>query len=143
MPKYFQINQDDVVHELIDGEAILINMKTGSYYSLDQSGAVAWEQLQQGPASSDSIATVFSSLFAGDRTEMQETVESLLEKMLSEGLVHPTEASGRTPDVAPRQDRPPFIPPVLQIYTDLEALLLLDPIHDVSGEGWPIQNNND
>ena len=140
MPQYYQINQEDVVHELIDGEAILINMKTGSYYSLDHSGAAAWEQLQQGPASPDSLAAAFSRLFTGDSSEMRAAVESLLDKMASEGLVHLTETPGKMRDIAQAENPLPFTPPELQIYTDLEALLLLDPIHDVSGEGWPIQN---
>ena len=38
-----EINAPDVVHEVIDGEAIMINMTTGSYYSLDGVGAAVWE----------------------------------------------------------------------------------------------------
>jgi len=33
--------------------------------------------------------------------------------------------------------RPPFQMPVVERYTDMADLLLLDPIHDVNAEGWP------
>jgi len=34
--------------------------------------------------------------------------------------------------------RQPFSAPVLNAYTDMEELLLLDPIHDVDQAGWPM-----
>jgi hypothetical protein len=34
----------------------------------------------------------------------------------------------------------PFTDPVIEIYTDLQDLLLLDPIHDVDDRGWPVFN---
>jgi hypothetical protein len=32
----------------------------------------------------------------------------------------------------------PYLAPVLNAYSDMKDLLLLDPIHDVAEEGWPI-----
>jgi hypothetical protein len=34
-------------------------------------------------------------------------------------------------------ERPPFTPPVLEVFADMRDLLLLDPIHDVAEVGWP------
>ena len=34
----FRINSPTVVHEIIDGEAVIVNMKNGSYYSVDGVG---------------------------------------------------------------------------------------------------------
>jgi hypothetical protein len=31
----------------------------------------------------------------------------------------------------------PFQPPLFEKFTDMEAMLLLDPVHDVDDEGWP------
>ncbi len=31
----------------------------------------------------------------------------------------------------------PYAPPALETYTDMQELLLLDPIHDVDETGWP------
>jgi hypothetical protein len=30
-----------------------------------------------------------------------------------------------------------FEPPLLEKFTDMEDLLLLDPVHEVDGRGWP------
>jgi len=37
----------------------------------------------------------------------------------------------------PPAGRPPFVKPILQKYTDMADLLLLDPIHEVGEQGWP------
>jgi hypothetical protein len=34
-------------------------------------------------------------------------------------------------------DRRPFAPPIFERYDDMRDLLTLDPIHEVSEEGWP------
>ena len=39
--------------------------------------------------------------------------------------------------------RQPYSPPVLNSYTDMEELLLLDPIHDVDQAGWPMPKASD
>jgi hypothetical protein len=33
--------------------------------------------------------------------------------------------------------RPPFVAPTLEKYMDMQALLVLDPIHEVDETGWP------
>ena len=31
----------------------------------------------------------------------------------------------------------PFVPPTLEKYTDMQDLVLLDPVHEVDERGWP------
>jgi len=135
----YEINQQDVVHELIDGEAILINMTTGSYYSLDGSGAAIWEILQSGAVSVQRIVRELALRYRGELTEMNSETLRLLNEMQADGLVLVAAEEALRPVATSAADLSPFEPPVLNKYTDLEALLLLDPIHDVSSEGWPNQ----
>jgi hypothetical protein len=67
-------------------------------------------------------------------------VRNLVEELVAESLIvplssAPTPASGKTP--APVEPGTPFVPPVLERYTDMQELLFLDPIHDVDESGWP------
>ena len=39
---------DEVAAKVIDGEAVLINLATGVYYSMRGSGAYLWSQLESG-----------------------------------------------------------------------------------------------
>ena len=56
-------NEKDVTTKVIDGEAIIINLANGMYYSLDKSGAVAWVLIGNG-YTLDESADIVSSRFA-------------------------------------------------------------------------------
>ncbi len=43
----FRVNTPTVTHETIDGEAVIINLDSGSYYSLVDVGATVWQFLYQ------------------------------------------------------------------------------------------------
>lgn len=137
-PTTYAVNTTDVVDEVIDGEAILINLRTGSYYSLEGTACMVWELLRAETASTDSLIARMRQRLTSDADGMPSDVRSFLEEMADEGLVL------RDADVAIAPAPPmvagelaPYVPPMLSKYTDMEALLLIDPIHDVTPAGWP------
>ena len=60
-----------------------------------------------------------------------------MDELLAEGLIVHHELGERAPADVPRSALE-FAPPRLEKYSDLEDLLVLDPIHDVDEAGWPI-----
>jgi len=137
----FRANTPHVVHEIIDGEAILVNMQTGRYYSASEIGAVVWGLIEAG-ASVGAIVDRVTARYRGTRKEIAAGVESFLAELEREGLIVPHEGAVAVGDgagdggqVSPAAAS--FVPPVLRAYTDMEDLLLLDPIHDVDETGWP------
>lgn len=51
-------NEKEVAAKVIDGEAILINLSNGIYYSLDGVGAFVWERIEKGYSMEEIIAAV-------------------------------------------------------------------------------------
>src|SRR6516165_1220111 len=54
---------DDVLARVIDGEAVIINLSNGMYYTLDRAGAVMWELIERGyqiGEVADAIATAYN-----------------------------------------------------------------------------------
>ena len=134
----YQINGDQIAHEVIEGEAILINFTTGSYFSLEGSGGRVWEGLAAGPASASTLANSLAAGFRGRACGAARQSGPIPRRAPQEGLVAATDRVAQP--LAPRAlgDSPrPFEAPILRKYTDLEALLLLDPIHDALPSGWP------
>ena len=139
----FAVDRRRVVHETIDGEAILIHMETGFYYSLDGAGAEIWNALATGSPSAD-VATGLRMRYQAPPGAIEDAVSSLAAELCREGLLDETDAppaGGRGPSVAPvngapgsRQD---FKAPVLHRYTDMADFMLVDPIHEVDDSGWP------
>ena len=137
----YRINKPQVISGNIDGEVVLINLRTGIYYSIDGVGAELWESLDKGASSEDLVSATVQG-YSGDRSEIKDALVSFLSRLKNDLLIVETEASGNnsepestSPPKGP--DLPRFEAPVLEKYSDMKDLLLLDPIHDVDEIGWP------
>lgn len=140
----FRVNTPMVTHEIIDGEAVIINLDTGNYYSLVETGSLIWSLVDKGASTSD-VQNLVQQTYQGDAADIDRSVQELLGQLQQENLIVPV-------DVAPAVDltelqqilpasnghaKPSFNPPLLNKYSDMQELLLLDPIHDVDEAGWP------
>jgi hypothetical protein len=136
--KCYRVNSPYVVHEMIEGEVILVNLDSGSYYSLDGAGAAFWEQLDQGASLPAAVAALQAHYEAAPET-IAAAAAALLNDLLAEGLVKEAGSPPASPTVTSlsANGRRPFIAPVLNKHTDMQDLLLLDPIHEVDQAGWP------
>lgn len=127
------------MRESFDGEVILVHMRTGKYFSLRGSGQAIWDLVEAG-CGSEEIGERLIASCEGDEREILMSVQSLLDELVLEGLIGPLPvAPTATAAVAPALTvaKKAFEPPVLVRYTDMQELLLLDPIHDVDATGWP------
>ena len=139
------VNGPNVIHETIEGEAVIINLMSGRYYSLQGTAAEIWDLIGEG-ATVSVIVAAMAGRYAAAGVDMQDVVISFLGRLREEELIRVEPASepvGR--EIAPAKSitaspaqSSGFELPALQVYTDLEDLLLLDPIHEVDDEGWPV-----
>jgi hypothetical protein len=136
----FRLAGPQVIHELVAGEVVIINLATGAYYSLDEAGATIWSALLDG-ADEAAIVAVVQRRYSGDEATIAGAVRDLLAQLVAQELIVPGEdgsASTRGDEQHAPADAPrPFAPPVLHTYTDMQELIALDPIHEVADSGWP------
>lgn len=119
---------EEVVAKVMDGEAIIINLSNGIYYSLDNVGAAIWDMIEGGWRL-DEIVTAIASRYdvAGPRAE--HDVLRLVTELLGEDVVviaEPNGASSHQPAASVAQ-KLPYASPELHAYRDMEDLLALDP----------------
>ena len=139
----YRINSPRVIGEVLDGEAIIVHLETGVYYSLGGAGADLWAAAQSGATLAQLVDLVLAR-FSGAPAAVAAEIAALVDELVAEGLLVDDEtppvalpAGPRAADPAPFADRPPFVKPTLHKYTDMADLLLLDPIHEVDEQGWP------
>lgn len=126
----YKINAPSVVSEVIDGEAVIVNMDNGNYYSIDDSGAFIWDLLCQGANSNDLVGLVEKS-YASSDVDVEAIIAEIIAEFLKEELLVKAESSEETPqDFKAGSFEHSFSVPLLKKYTDMEELLLLDPIHE-------------
>jgi hypothetical protein len=128
----FQLNSPDVIQESIDGEVIVVHLVSGSYYSLLGAGVTLWNALLAGH-DDQTLADFF------DPPPDPLAVASFVSQLQSEELLVPSSAPEIT--AAAPLTGGSFSPPVLQKFSDMQELLLVDPIHEVKAEGWPLTNS--
>jgi hypothetical protein len=131
-----QKNTPAVVSEAIDGEVIVIHLERGSYFSLRDTAAELWELVEQGCAS-ETIVEAMSARYSGaGADEVAREATRFLGELREEGLVVDADgAAVEAPDLVTAGAD--FAPPRLEKYTDLQDLIMMDPIHEVEPEGWP------
>jgi hypothetical protein len=137
----FRLNSPNVIAETIDGEAILVDLRTGSYYSIQGSGSTLWDGIAAG-ASLGRLADEVANAYSVDRDAADEAVSSFCADLEREGLIVPLDGTADTTpepsfDLASVSNGQVFSPPIVEKYTDMQDLVLLDPVHEVDERGWP------
>ena len=136
----YRANAPQVMAETIGGETIIVNLATGHYFNLQGRGVEIWEGLAQG----ESVPTVVArlkALYDAPEGEIEGSVSQLVDDLLNEELIVLADANGSAepakPTPRPEGARPPFARPSLAKFTDMQDIILLDPVHEVDTRGWP------
>jgi len=133
----YRVDEPRIIAEEIAGEVLAIDNHTGAYVSITGSGVAIWNLLAAGynPAeAADALALRHTT----DRDPVRDAVVAFVDKLVENGLVAATERDApQSPATLPDVDAGPFRAPQLDRYTDMEDMLLFDPIHDVDEQGWP------
>ena len=79
-------NSDEVAAKILDGEAILINLSSGMYYSLDSVGSFIWSIIEAGH-SQESIAESVADHYGIAKGTAIQDVATLIAELTRENLV--------------------------------------------------------
>lgn len=117
----------ECVGKVIDGEAIVINVTNGVYYSMNSVGTFIWELLAEG-RSLDESADLVAARYEVERETAFEDLKRLAAELVDEKiLVLAPDARPGEPHRVMAGDPLPYTSPELNIYRDMSALLALDP----------------
>lgn len=135
------INTEQVSSEIFGEEAVVVNFMTGKYFGMTGSAPVIW-QLFETPVTRDDVINSLKGLH-GKTDELIEQVKTFIDVLLQENLIiYAGELPGENSHSKAIILNPDILklPPVIEIFDDLQELIVLDPIHDADPErGWPAQ----
>ena len=137
MPAWL-INSESVSSDFVDGEVVAIHLGTGIYYSLRGPAALLWQALAR-TQDAAGLGRALAAQFEVGEEQARKDAETFAQQLQEEQLVLAVDPSARSEPAAPAVERRPYTAPQLERYADLQDLLLLDPIHEVSNQGWPHQ----
>jgi len=67
----------------------------------------------------------------------QQAIEEFISRLLLEELISEKIAESLTEETLDFDTIATYLPPIVEKYTDMQDLLMLDPIHDIDETGWP------
>ena len=128
----YRLNSPSCIGEAIEDDLIIINLQTGRYYNMRHEAVACWQALMQGVTPAELVSV---NAWGGDQTlRFQRFVQYLLEEQLLTLQEAPVDKAV-APVVELSMVEKPFH---VDVFTDMEEMLLLDPIHDASVDiGWP------
>jgi len=140
---HLKVNEPNVVHETIEGEAILLNLKTGNYYSIEWPGTFIWELLTE-TGDVEGIKKAFIEANHSKENEVNKAYSQFIDFLLEEELMVTVENGEFKSFSVDNETEEEFTKAFSKLdklklnkYSDMQDMLLLDPIHDVDEKGWP------
>jgi hypothetical protein len=137
--KSFGVASKNLHSQKFDDEILIIDTKSGLYFSLRGAAVDIWSQIEA-CATRSTIEAALRGRYNGDANSISVAVDRCLAELLRDGLIRAvTHSSENDLDIVSPTAKQPFSEPLIERFTDMQNLLLLDPIHEVSEEGWPRQ----
>lgn len=131
------VNRDKIAHEIVEDEVIIINLETGAYYHLRETGVDVWRAIEQG-ASRDQLIEALAERSGAGRDAAKEAASAFVDELAREEIVIFEPGAGNQPLALGAPGKKLSLDTLqLAKYTNMSDLLLLDPIHDVDEQGWP------
>ena len=135
------VSSPGIISEVIGDEAVIVNLDSGAYYSVSGAGTEIWTVVLNGGTVAEAIQYA-AGCYSDSEHNIVTAVMSFVQELHAEGLIvvdESPDANRMTSFSAPATPAGirPFVAPVLEKYTDMAELLLLDPVHEVNGAGWP------
>jgi len=135
----YRVNEPDVIHQLFDREVVVVDLRNGSYYSLSESGGIAWLAFGSGGARVADVAQLLTAVYTIPHDVAARDLQAFVAELTTRYLIIACPSTESSVDTAPAATpAAAYSPPDLRSYNDLQELFLLDPVHEVdAAAGWP------
>jgi len=138
LEQIWHVRSARVMSEVLDGEAVIIDLASGRYHAASGVAATVWQAISAGCPMEGILAEV-ARLHTAVPGDAADQIRRFIDQLLAAELVAEEDGEQVSPSIAgtPALAITPWSTPVLESHDDLQDLLLLDPVHEVTEAGWP------
>ena len=134
----FEVNEELVAAKVMDGEVVIINLSTGSYYTGNDVTGTLWP-LIEGRCPVAAMIELLCLHYDVTPARAAADLERLLHHLEAEQIIRSAgaPASSSLPTEAAPAQRQPYRVPEVDVFRDMAQLLALDPpMPDVGDIPW-------
>jgi hypothetical protein len=129
MPTRFRVHDTNVAWRVADDEAVVLHSDSSAYFGLNQVGTLLWVQLAEHPMTLDQVSAWARSAFRDTPADLPDSVAKFIDDLLELDLIEREEstngaAPGQALEAAKPAVLPPWEPPALERFGELEKLIL-------------------
>lgn len=134
----WKLKESGTLHQDFEGEVVLIDLDTGNYFNLPGAAGVLWGRVAAGAVSAALLADELVAQYDVEHAVALADATAFLADLEREGLIEEGAGAAIAPGSTPAKARATYVAPRLEVFRELQDLLLLDPIHEVNpAVGWP------
>lgn len=134
--KNYQIATRGVSFDHFEDETVAVNLPRGNYYSLRFTADFIFRRLVS-VSNAEQLAEALTHAYVIDFEEALTVAERFIDRLLEEELLKETTEQAGIMTIQEVKKKE-FTLPVLEVFDDMQEMLVLDPVHDVdSTQGWP------
>lgn len=132
-----QILNPRLIADVFDEDVIIANLDTGIYYSLS---GIATQILGKLPFQDPSkVFNEIANKLQENSNEIESELNEYYNKMLDEKVIVLADLEEKSKKVILKESLK-YIKSEFSTFTDLQELLLLDPIHEISEDEWKVSD---
>ncbi len=136
----YKLFNKKILSETVNGETLIVNLEVGHYFTLQGIGSFIWQLLLHG-LSVEKISALIVNQGNCDTRRVASDIDAFIAELVQEKLIRPcaqpanafieqideSVLGGFSPDGS-------YMKTAFQKFTDMEALLLADPIHEFTDQ---------
>jgi len=127
MTEVHYANDSEVAAKVMDGEAILINLSSGIYYSLDDVASCMWSSIEGG-ATAEQIAAQVCEQFDTSPDHVLTDMRGFISMLQDEGLIRVAdEEPGNRTIATSTAGKADYAAPSMEKFDDMAEMFALDP----------------
>lgn len=132
----FVLNTPSIIGEAIDDEVMIINLVSGIYYNVTGTGAAAWPLLAAGVPVRE-IVDKLGETCEVDRETIARDFLVFVNQLLAEAIIRAADQGDEFSGIVQPLRAGSYTGFAVARYQDMQALLVVDPVHEVGDFGWP------
>ncbi|MDQ6888009.1 MAG: PqqD family protein [Gemmatimonadota bacterium] len=121
-------NGAECASKVMDGEAVIINLTNGTYYSMPDVGGAIWQMIGEERTLAEIVDGIVGRYDVA-RDQAERDARRLVDELVVSRLAVATAGAGDAPPprTIPASARLPYAAPELTSYSDMADLVALDP----------------
>lgn len=134
----YKLFDPTIASEIFDNEVVIVNLLSGIYYSLTGSATEVWVRLTQGYSQEEMVKDLQKIYEVGTSSNaIGSDVDGFIQTLLEHSLIaeDPEAEQMAVPVTSSAPGK--YAQPTIDVFQDMQDILLLDPVHDVNDLGWP------